>query len=217
MEVDLLRVIMDGRIHPEGRLVVHQEACERMRLDSKSCEVIRDLRVFISYQCFVNDGSKVGIDDYDYKGEGFVGRMKDPDHQTSGYICTVTALNKFYAATTHQCAKSGSSSATKQAQASVLCKHNYSATAPLSDYIPYTTNYDKENRKDDFAILKNQKPVWDGCSNFTGINLCSDNKQGQTNIHTHPHTYTNSYTHNTHTPRVEYFRPKRCRLFDPEH
>ena len=44
MEVDLLRVIIDGRIHPEGRLVVHQEACERMRLDSKSCEVIRDLR-----------------------------------------------------------------------------------------------------------------------------------------------------------------------------
>ena len=44
MEVELLRVIIDGRIHPEGRLVVHQEACERMRLDSISCEVIRDLR-----------------------------------------------------------------------------------------------------------------------------------------------------------------------------
>ena len=44
MEVDLMRVIIDGRIHPEGRLVVHKEACERMRLDSKSCEVIRDLR-----------------------------------------------------------------------------------------------------------------------------------------------------------------------------
>ena len=67
------------------------------------------LLIFISYQCFVNDGSKVAIDDYDYKGEGFVGRMKDPDHQKSGYICTVTALNRFYAVTTHQCAKSGSS------------------------------------------------------------------------------------------------------------
>ena len=44
IEVDLLRLIIDGRIHPEGRLVVHQEACERMRLDSKSSEFIRELR-----------------------------------------------------------------------------------------------------------------------------------------------------------------------------
>ena len=51
MEVDLLRVIIDGRKHPEGRLVVHQEACERMQLGSKSCEVIRDLRGNIFFKC----------------------------------------------------------------------------------------------------------------------------------------------------------------------
>ena len=39
MEVDLLRVIIDGRIHPEGRLVVHQEACERIRLTLKAVKL----------------------------------------------------------------------------------------------------------------------------------------------------------------------------------
>ena len=51
-ESDLMRVLTEGKINAEGRTIVHIEACERMRLDSKNCEVIRDIKGSIKHFIF---------------------------------------------------------------------------------------------------------------------------------------------------------------------
>ena len=54
MDTDFIRVITEGKINADGRLVIHIEACERMRLDSKNCEVIRDIKGSIALYNFSN-------------------------------------------------------------------------------------------------------------------------------------------------------------------
>ena len=54
MDTDLIRVITEGKINADGRLVIHIEACERMRFDSKNCEVIRDIKGSIALYNFSN-------------------------------------------------------------------------------------------------------------------------------------------------------------------
>ena len=53
-DTDLIRVITEGKINADGRLVIHIEAWERMRLDSKNCEVIRDIKGSIALYNFSN-------------------------------------------------------------------------------------------------------------------------------------------------------------------
>ena len=44
LDSDILKVISEGKFNSEGRIVVNFNACERMRVDSKNCEVIRDIK-----------------------------------------------------------------------------------------------------------------------------------------------------------------------------
>ena len=44
LDSDILKVISEGKFNSEGSIVVNFNACERMRVDSKNCEVIRDIK-----------------------------------------------------------------------------------------------------------------------------------------------------------------------------
>ena len=49
LESDILRLISKGKFNTEGRIVINFNVCERMRMDSKNCEVIRDIKGNILY------------------------------------------------------------------------------------------------------------------------------------------------------------------------
>ena len=54
LERDILKLISDGKFNSEGHIVINFNGYERMRVDSKNCEVIRDINgkilVFTRYQ-----------------------------------------------------------------------------------------------------------------------------------------------------------------------
>ena len=58
LERDILKLISDGKFNSEGHIVINFNACERMRVESKNCEVIRDIKgkilFFTRYQLISN-------------------------------------------------------------------------------------------------------------------------------------------------------------------